>query len=239
MARATLDLTLLRRHLARLERPGGRAGGAVGLGDPMLDAALPWRGLPKVGVHDVVGSAADASADGFALAFASRLAGGSGRVLYVAPAWRSRDFGLPYGPGLARFGIDAERLLVVTVRRPAELLWVMEEGLRCGALAVVIGDGAEADLTASRRLQLAAENGGSAALVLAPSAEVRSSAALTRWRIAAAPAADDARGPRWRMALERCRGGHPREWLVDWHDETHRFLVVPPLVDRRLALATA
>ena len=86
----------------------------MGLGDPMLDAALPWRGLCR----------------------------------------RS------YGPGLARFGIDAERLLVVTVRRPAELLWVMEEGVR--------GGGAVADLTASRRLQLAAENGRAAALALPP-----------------------------------------------------------------------
>lgn len=238
MARSTVDLTLLRRHLTRLERPGGRGAEAVGLGDPTLDAALPWRGLPKVGMHDVVGGVADAAADGFAMALAGRLAGGCGRVLYVG-GWRKRDLGLPYGPGLVRFGIDPDHLILATVRRPDELLWTMEEGLRCGALAVVIGDGAVADLTASRRLQLAAENGGAAALVLAPTGGARFSVALTRWRIAAAPSPDGAPGPRWRVTLERCRGGRPGEWLVDWDDAAHRFAVVPPMVDRRLALATA
>ncbi len=235
MGRPTLDLTLLRRHVAQLEPPFSRTSEVVSLGDPGLDMALPWRGLPKVGVHDIIGSVADAAADGFAMALAGRLAGGRGRVLY-AGGWRC---GLPYGPGLVRFGIDPDRLFLVAVHRPAELLWVMEEGLRGGALAVVIGDGAVADLTASRRLQLAAENGGSVALMLASIGGAHSSAALTRWRIAAAPSPDGAPGPRWRVALERCRGGRPGDWLVDWHDEAHRFTVVPPMADRRLALATA
>lgn len=239
MARSTLDLTLLRRHLARLERPRGWGTDAVGLGDLTLDAALPWRGLPKVGLHDVLGSAADAAAGGFALALAGRLAGSNGRVLYVRLWRRSRDSGLLYGPGLARLGIDANRLILVAARRPADLLWTIEEGLRCGALAVVIGDGVAADLTASRRLQLAAETGRAAALLLAQPGETRSSVALTRWRIAAVPSPDGSRGLRWRVALERCRGGQPGDWLVDWDDETHRFAVVPPLADRRFALATA
>jgi len=240
MTRSVLDLTLLRRHLARLERPRGWGTDAVGLGDPRLDAALPWRGLPKVGVHDVLGAAADAAAGGFALALAGRLAGSSGRMLYVRLWRRNRDCGRLYGPGLARFGIDANRLILAAARRPADLLWTMEEGLRSGALAVVIGEGVAADLTASRRLQLAAETGHAAALLLAPPGETpRSAVALTRWRIAAAPSPDGSRGPRWRVALERCRGGQPGGWLVDWNDETHCFAVVPALADRRLALATA
>jgi protein ImuA len=234
-----MRLTLLQRSLRRLERPPGcGAEAVVGLGDRSLDAALPWRGLPRVGLHDVVAAVADAAADGFALALAGRLAGGSGRVLLVQPR-RREACGRLYGPGLVRLGLDPDRLILATARRPAELLWTMEEGLRCGALAVVVGEGARADLTAFRRLQLAAEKGRAAALLLAEPGETRSSAALTRWRISAALVPGDARGLRWRVILERCRGGRPGDWLVDWDDETHRFLVVPPLGDRRLALATA
>ena len=236
MARTPLDLTLLRRHLARLERPGGRGAEAVGLGDPTLDAALPWRGLPRNGLHDIATADGDAAADGFALAVAARIAGTGGRILHVGLWHRAHVDGRPYGPGLVRYGIDPDRLLLTVVRRPAELLWLMEEGLRSGALAVVIGDGVAADLTASRRLQLAAEAGGSSALLLPP-VGARSSAALTRWRVVSASSLDGPFRPRWRVTLERCRGGLPGDWLVEWDDATHRFCVVPALADRRLVVA--
>ena len=237
MSCSAFDLAHLRRHLVQLEGPR-RGRGALSLGDPTLDAALPWGGLPRGGLHDVVGSEEDAAAGGFAMALAGRLAGGTGRILHVGLRRRRQTAGLPYGPGLVRLGIDPDRLILAAAGRPVDLLWTMEEGLRSGALAVVIGEGVTADATASRRLQLAAEAGRAVALLL-PTTETRSSVALTRWRIAAAPSPDGPCRPRWRVALERCRGGSPGDWMVDWDDEAHRFVVVPLLADRRPALAAA
>ncbi len=235
MPRCTPDLVRLRRTLARLEAP--RHGRPIAaLGDPTLDAALPWGGLPRNGLHDIIRADGDAAADGFALALAARIVGTGGRILHVGLWHRAHGDGRPYGPGLVRCGIDPDRLLLVVVRRPAELLWLMEEGLRSGALAVVIGDGVAADLTASRRLQLAAEAGGTTALLLPP-AGARSSAALTRWRIVSASSIDGPFRPRWRVTLERCRGGLPGDWLVEWDDATHRFCVVPALANRHLVVA--
>lgn len=231
-----VDLATLRRQIARLERPREEDAGAVPLGAAALDAALPWGGLPRGGLHDVLGAEGDAAADGFAWAVAARLAGAGGLVLYASVRHRQPAGGMAYAPGLLRFGIDPGRLILAVAARPVDLLWTMEESLRSGALAVVIGAGVAAGATASRRLQLAAEDGGTAALLL-PAAEMPSPSSLTRWRVAAAPSADGPYRPRWQVALERCRGGASAHWLVDWDDETHRFTVVPPLADRRPALA--
>ncbi|HYN37972.1 MAG TPA: hypothetical protein VES39_01850 [Rhodospirillales bacterium] len=235
MSRSTPDLAALRGLLTRLERPRGDA---VRLGEPVLDAALPDGGLPRCGLHDILGADGDAAAGGFALALAGRLAGDGGRLLHVGLRYRRHAAGLPYGPGLVRFGIDPDRLIVADAGRPADLLWAMEEGLRSGALAGVVGEGVAVDATAARRLQLAAEAGGAAALLLPP-ADTRSLVALSRWRVAAAASTDGLNRPRWRVVLERCRGGSPGDWLVDWDDAACRFVVVPVLADRRPALATA
>lgn len=207
------------------------------MGDPALDHALSRGGLPRCGLHHVLGPDTDAAASGFAFALAARLAGNDRRILHVCLRGRHQTAGLPYGPGLVRLGIDPDRLILALAARRIDLLWTMEESLRSGAVAVVMGEGVTTDLTASRRLQLAAEAGNAAALLL--SAETHASVALTRWRIAAAPSADGPYRPRWRVRLDRCRGGAPGEWMVDWDDETHRFAVVPVLADRRPSLATA
>jgi hypothetical protein len=127
-----------------------------------------------------------------------------------------------YAPGLAALGLDPARLLVVAARRAEEVLWTMEEALGCRGLGAVVGEGASPDLTASRRLQLAAEGGGVPALLIAAGGGApRTSAAVTRWQVDPAPGASDepGLGPiRWRLSLVRCRGGRPGEWTVDLRD---------------------
>jgi protein ImuA len=99
------------------------------------------------------------------------------------------------------------------------VLAVMEEGLRHGGLAAVVGEVGRADMASTRRLQLAAEEGGTPALMLKRWRKERRgsaglpSAAVTRWRIGCAPFAPLAGAgvgrARWRVALARQRGGEP------------------------------
>src|SRR3546814_2050625 len=71
----------------------------------------------------------------------------------------------------------------------------MEEGLRHGGLAVVVGEVARVSMASTRRLQLAAEEGGTTALMLkrwrknGEDPLAVPSAAMTRWRIACVPGA--------------------------------------------------
>lgn len=56
----------------------------------------------------------------------------SGRILLVAPPL------IPYAQGLVEQGLALDRVLIVRVRRPVEMLWAMEEALRSGACAGVV-----------------------------------------------------------------------------------------------------
>ena len=228
----------LRRRIGKLERAaaGPASAGAIAFGAAAIDGALPWGGLPAGALNEVLGSASAggawsgpvfAAAAGFAAALAGRANHGRGTVL-----WCRRGRGL-YGPGLAGLGLDPARLIVVHGDTDADILWAMEEGLRSGAPAAVLGEAVGPSAVALRRLQLAAETGGAVALLLhAASGDQATSPATTRWRITAAPTPsprDRWPGPpRWRVELLKCRGGAPasrprawpRTWLVEWRGPT-------------------
>jgi protein ImuA len=222
-------LSALRARIARLDRSAGAASGSAAGGDgipqgipqgiPLCDAvdsALPGGGLSRAAVHEVLAAEPGAAAGFCALV----LARAAGTVLWIAAepdAWP---------PGLARFGLSPANLVLVQAPRPVDGLWAMEEALRCpavsGALLVLSG----LDLTAARRLQLAAEAGGGVGLLLRPDTEEAASdasAALTRWRVGAlagtggGPIGGGGLGdPRWQLDLLRCRGGRPGSWRVVW-----------------------
>jgi len=234
-------LSQLRQRIRRLERLEPASAAAVlCFGLSPLDGALPWGGLPCGALHEIAGQPGDAAAFGFVVALLGRL---NGLVLWCRQRRDGQETGQPYGPGLARFGLAPERLLLVQAAHPAELLWAMEEGLRSGRLAAVVGEGVLPDLTASRRLQLAAETGDALALLLPPpAAEPPPSVALTRWRVVAQASRPDADGvgrPAWRASLWRCRGGRPYDWNLEWDVEALRFHLAAVLADRPLAAAAA
>jgi protein ImuA len=184
-------LASLRAHIERIEGTAGveRMWEAWPLGVAAIDAVLPGGGLPRGCLHEIVAADVGGAAAAFAAVLLAGLAGDGGSVV-----WCCRDPGLHatklYGPGLAAFGLDLRRLLVVRARRDVDVLWAMEEGLRSGAVSAVLGEVAAAPPIALRRLQLAAETGGTTGLLLRPfGAPVAAGSATTRWRVAAAPSA--------------------------------------------------
>src|SRR3546814_9821691 len=63
-----------------------------------------------------------------------------------------------FAPALALAGLDPDRVIYVEARDETSLLSCFEEGLRHGGLGGVIAEAARLSMTASRRLQLAAES---------------------------------------------------------------------------------
>ena len=224
-------LAELRARLDALETGMRRAGpAALPFGLAAIDEALPWGGLPRGALHEIMGADSDGAAAGFCVALLARLAA-LGPVIWIAPA------GELYAPGLAALGLDPARLVLVEATRRTDKLWALEEALRTPVLSAAVAEIDALDLTASRRLQLAAEAHGVTALLLgrrgAASATTRTTAARTRWHIAAKPGASragDIGPPRWRLTLEHCRGGTPAAWNVEWH--TGEWREVAPAVDR-------
>jgi protein ImuA len=208
---------------------------AVTVGVEDIDAALPWGGLPR-GLHEVAGPAGDAARTGFAVLLAGRR---PGPILWCRARHVVMEEGASYGPGMRDFGIESDRLILVDASKQADLLWAVEEGARTKGIAAVLAEGAIPDLTASRRLQLAAEAGGGLVFVLAAGTPPQSSSALTRWRINSLPSLAEAGGPgrpRWNVALWRCRGGgRPQNWTVEYEDAALSVSLVSALADRPLA----
>jgi protein ImuA len=94
-------------------------------------------------------------------------------------------------------------------------------------------------MTASRRLQLAAEKSGVLALALrrTGAALADPTAAVSRWRVAALPSTPlpvaGLGRPRWRIELTRCRaGGEPATWIAEGCDAQGRLGLVADLADR-------
>ena len=198
----------------------------VGFGDHGIDTVLPWGGLPRGVLHEVVVRDIGAGL-GFVAAILGRLAASEGckdkQILWCQPPAGLYETGNLYAPALAAYGLDPERVLVARGHRDADIHWTMEEGLRCQALFAVVGQVRGLDLTTSRRLQLAARRSGVTAFFLMAGGEQATSrqepsAAVTRWRVASTPAdglaAGSLHGTAWQLELVRCRGGLPRQWRV-------------------------
>jgi protein ImuA len=211
----------------------------VSTGAAEIDRALPWGGLPA-GLHEIAAAAGDAAGAAFVTGLIGRR-GLKGPILWCRTRRTALDGGNPYGPGIAGLGIAPDRLILVEAARPADLLWTMEEGARVKGLAAVVAEGAAPDLTASRRLQLAAEAGGGLVFLLQSGRQTAPSTALSRWFVSSAPSLPDAGGPgrpSWRLELWRCRGGgRPGAWMVEWDDATLSLSMVPAFSDRSLAAA--
>ncbi len=108
-------------------------------------------------------------------------------VVWIAEDMALAESGAPYGPGLDGFGLSPERLLTVSVAHRRDLLWAMEEALRCRAVAAVIGElrHDEIDTVAVRRLSLAAAESGAPAFLLRAAPPTDASTAATRWIVGA------------------------------------------------------
>lgn len=247
-------LAELSARIQRIGRQGRISDGpvpAVPLGIEAIDSALPWGGLPRGGLHEIAAADVSAAAAGFCAMVLARLAGDDGAVAWCRPGAGSHNPGLLYGPGLVELGLDLRRLIVVRARREAELLWVLEEGLRSGALAAVAGETATLQPVALRRLQLAAESTGTAALLLRPrsaqgSVQPAATPAVTRWRVGTAPAQPPPRAapgvvrppgggaggrrvrPRWSVELVRCRTGVPGPPVTVGNTSSHRAWSAAP-----------
>jgi hypothetical protein len=106
-------------------------------------------------------------------------AGGAGTLAWKAAAeWQQRNSSDGkgyvvidrrrrfYPPAVVPLGIDLERLLVVRPDSEREALWALEQSLRCPGVGIVIGRLEGVRAQDFRRLQLAAEAGGTIGLLL-------------------------------------------------------------------------
>lgn len=222
------------------------------------DSAGPddWltQGAPAAQLHEIYGTEAEdgPAATGFAVALAlagQRVEpgqGGTPTVGHVAAPilWvrqQGRGDGRLHATGLLDLGLAPDALVLAEVPDPAALLRVAADAARCPGLGTVIvethGRVPGLDLTATRRLMLAAESSGVTVLSVRLAAQVEPSAAASRWGVAAMPSRTlpgDVFGtpapgrPAFLVECLRRRGGPAgTRWPVEWNRETRHFVTLP------------
>ena len=209
----------------------------IALGAPSLDRRLGG-GILRAALHEAYAeTAADAAAaTGFALALAKRAMAGEEKPLLCArQETLTAEAGAPYPPGLADIGLDPAAVAFIRVRDAKEALQAGAEAGRCATVGATLielfGEARAYDLTASRRLALAAGAAGAPIFMTRVAASPAPSAAASRWLVRAAPSrALGANAPgsaAFAIFLLRQRSGaagqEQHEWRVEWNRDRGAF----------------
>jgi protein ImuA len=148
-------------------------------------------------------------------------------LLWVREAAAVVETGDVYGPGLTALGLSPDNCIVVEARSLVDALRAALEGARCTALsAVILETVAAIDLTASRRLKLAAEKSGVEIVLIRHGGRIAPNAAQIRWRVQGVPQLKQD-GPRRAafdvFVLKSSSGVDERSCIVEWDHERRCF----------------
>ncbi len=196
------------------------------------DPILPGLMIGRAALHEFYAAAEADAASTIGVILALALGPSPRPLLWARQDAVSRERGTPYPPGLREYGFDPAEILFVQVRDAQAVLQAGLEGARCAALGAVVielwDDAHALDLTASRRLALAAQASGTPVLMARISAQPCPSAAETRWQVRAAPsrvlAANAPGNPVIILDLLRHRGGVSQgTWHLEWNRDSRSF----------------
>ena len=240
-ARSPTALQALRARIAAIEAHGQAPRGVLPFGVAALDACLPEGGLARGALHEVAGGGQgtmDASCA--ALFTAGILARCPGQILWCLTR---ADL---FAPALAQAGLDPDRVIYAEAADEKTVMACFEEGLRHGGLGGVVAEVARLSMTASRRLQLAAERTGTIGIALRRWRRAteavdfgQPTAAVTRWRVSTLPSAPlpvpGIGRARWLVELIRNRAGECADFMMEACDETGHLAIFADLAHGSLA----
>jgi protein ImuA len=190
----------------------------VGLG--AILNAFPNRSFPLGALHEFLSERIEhsASTSGFVSGLLASLMGNNGTVLWISS---SRTL---FPPALKSYGIQPDRFIFIDLQKEKDVIWAMDEALKCNALSAVVGEVRELDFTTSRRLQLAVEQSQVNGFILRNQyRNLNPTACVSRWKITPLPSERiaDLPGicfPTWRVELLRVRNGKSGAWDLQWVD---------------------
>src|SRR5713226_5843884 len=155
----------LRERIRCFEGGARHSRAVLPFGIKAIDEHLPEGGLALGALHEVAGGGSGAVDGAAAALFAAGIAARTrGRVLWCVTR---QDL---FAPAIAQAGLAPNRVIYVEAGDEKSVLACFEEGLRHGGthggLGAVVAEVARLSMTASRRLQLAAEGSGAIGIAI-------------------------------------------------------------------------
>ncbi len=190
----------------------------VNIGFRPIESSFPNTTFPTGCIHEFLGASTEdaAATNGFVTSVLSRLIQLGGTCIWIS-ATR-----MLFPPALKLFGIEPHQIIFVDLKKEKDVLWTMEEALKCDKLNAVVGELNEIGFKDSRRLQLATEQSRVTGFIIRHQPRtINTIACVSRWRITSLPSelVDDMPGvgfPRWNVELLKVRNGKPGNWKLEW-----------------------
>jgi len=208
----------------------------AGLGP--IKNAFPNASFPLGAIHEFISTGMEdaAATSGFVAGIVASMMQGNGALIWISA---SRTI---FPPALQSFGISPDRVIFIDLAKEKEMMWAMEEALKCKGLSAVIGEIQELNFTASRRLQLAVEKSRVTGFILRRNPRIiNTTACIARWQISSVQSepADGIPGvgfPRWNVELLKVRNGYPGKWQIEFAAGRFRHIskaVAMPLLQKK------
>ena len=203
----------------------------IGLG--IMEASFPGNVFAKGAVHELISNTSEEATctSGFISVILGKLMPNRGYCLWISTIPRRSIF----PSALKGFGIDAERILFVDAGKTKDTLWAVEEALKCGVLAAVVGEISELSFNDSRRLQLAVEKSHVTGFIhrFRPKTE-NAVACVSRWKIKPITSAEgETPGvgfSRWDVELLKVRNGKTGKWQVQWSPKGLEYILAEQII---------
>ncbi|CAN5400565.1 ImuA family protein [soil metagenome] len=195
-----------------------RSTATVDMGLGSLAQAFPNHSFPLAAIHEFLslGMEDAAATTGFVSGLLASIMGNNGAVVWISS---SRKL---FPPALKAMNIEPDRFIFLDLKNERDVLWAMDEALKCGALSAVIGEIRDLSFTESRRLQLAVEQSQVTGFVLRHNVRnLNTTASVSRWKITTLHSETDhdlpgIGFPRWQVELLRMRNGKTGVWNIQW-----------------------
>ena len=202
--------------LQRFKTPLHRAVLDVGL-QPIKNA-FPGAEFPLGSIHEFLCETIEdvAVTNGFIAGITSAFMRNGGVAIWISP---TRTI---FPSALKSFGITPEKVIFIDLQNEKEILWVIEEALKCDGLSAVIGETRHLSLITSRRLQLAVEKSLVTGFIIRTNPNnINATACTARWRVKHLKTVSEnllpgVGFPRFNIELLKVRNGKPGAWQLEW-----------------------
>ncbi len=217
-SKKTNIISELQKDILRLQGFNTTSNPTLDIGLGSIKAAFPNGSFPIGALHEFISTITEEATAtlGFISGILTALMGDTGTILWISS---SRTL---FPPALRNFGIQPDRFIFIDLKKEKDVLWAMEEALKCNGLSAVVAEIKEIDFTTSRRLQLAVEQSDVTGFILRNNVhKLAPSACVSRWKITPlqSESIDGLPGigfPTWRVELIRMRNGKTGTWAMQW-----------------------
>ncbi|WP_353721160.1 Error-prone repair protein ImuA [Dyadobacter sp. 676] len=190
----------------------------IDLGLGIMNASFPSHSFPIGAVHEFISMGPEnaAATTGFMAGLLGKLMGEYGICLWVGIK------PIVFPTALKIFGVEPHRIIFIDLNKEKDVIWAVEEALKCESLAAVVGELREITFTESRRLQLAVEQSRVTGFLHRNNPRaVNPLACVSRWQVTPMasriePGMPGVGRPCWHVELQKIRNGEPGEWDMEW-----------------------